>query len=214
MTNRLMEKFRHRKPADEILDLHSLDPTQTFTSIDLFSGAGGLILGLEAAGFRTRLECDLWAPAASTFRSNFPHIPFLESDVRSLDKEELLGIADLSGLDLVALMVDGVHFAGHCCVVALCIDIDGGEASPGIVEGDTENATLVTELLAGLRDRGLCVTRPILCVLDGAKALARAVKAVFDHPVIARCQLLKIRNVKRHLPDNAARVIAAMGARC
>jgi transposase-like protein len=114
---------------------------------------------------------------------------------------------DLSSLDLVVLMVDGVNFAGHCCVVAVGIDIDGVKHPLGVVEGDTENATLVTDLLVGLRDRGLDVTRPILCVLDGAKALASAIKAVFDHPVIARCQLHKIRNVKRYLPDKVARVV-------
>jgi len=32
---------------------------------------------------------------------------------------------DLSGLDLVALMVDGIRVADHCCVVALGITIDG-----------------------------------------------------------------------------------------
>jgi putative transposase len=54
--------------------------------------------------------------------------------------------ADLSGLDLVALMVDGVNFAGHCCVVAVGIDIDGVTHPLGVVEGDTENARLVTDL--------------------------------------------------------------------
>ena len=97
--------------------------------------------------------------------------------------------SDLTGLDLVALMVDGANFAGHCCVVALGIDVDGVKHPLAVVEGDTENATLVTSLMVGLRERGLDVTRPILCVLDGAKALKTAVKAVFDHPVIARCQL-------------------------
>jgi transposase-like protein len=119
---------------------------------------------------------------------------------------ELLG-QDLSGLDLVALMVDGVHFAGHCCVVALGIDIEGTKHPLAVVEGDTENATLVKELLVGLRERGLDVSRPVLCVLDGGKALASAVLAVFDHPVIARCQLHKVRNVKGYLPDTVARVV-------
>ncbi len=103
--------------------------------------------------------------------------------------------ADLTGLDLVALIVDGVNFAGHCCVVALGIDIEGAKHPLAVAEGDTENSTLVTGLLVGLRDRGLDVTRPTLCVLDGAKALASALKAVFDHPVIARCQLHKIRGL-------------------
>jgi len=43
-------------------------------------------------------------------------------------------------------------------------------------------------LISGLRERGLDVTRPILAVLDGAKALSRAVKDVFDQPLIQRCQ--------------------------
>jgi len=96
---------------------------------------------------------------------------------------------DLTDLDLVAIMIDGVHFADHLCVVALGIDIDGTKHPLALVEGSTENTTLVRGLLVGLRERGLDVTKPILAVLDGAKALAAAVKEVFDHPVIARCQL-------------------------
>ena len=96
--------------------------------------------------------------------------------------------ADLTGLDLVVVMVDGVNFARHCCVVALGIDIDGNKVPLALVEGDTENATVVKRLLVGLRDRGLDVTKPTLFVIDGSKALPPAINAVFDHPVIARCQ--------------------------
>jgi len=109
--------------------------------------------------------------------------------------------ADLSGLDLVALMIDGVHFADHLCVVALGVGIDGTKHPLALVEGSTENTTLVRGLLVGLRDRGLDVTKPILAVLDGAKALTAAVKEVFDSPVIGRCQLHKLRNVQDHLPE-------------
>jgi transposase-like protein len=109
--------------------------------------------------------------------------------------------ADLSQLDLVALMVDGVSFAEHLCVVALGIDINGTKHPLAVVEGSTENTTLVRGLLVGLRERGLDVTKPILAVLDGAKALRSAVLEVFDHPVLARCQLHKIRNVRDHLPE-------------
>jgi putative transposase len=109
--------------------------------------------------------------------------------------------ADLTGLDLVAIMIDGVHFADHLCVVALGIGIDGTKHPLAVVEGSTENTTLVRGLLVGLRDRGLDVSRPILAVLDGAKALSAAVREVFDHPVIGRCQLHKIRNVQDHLPE-------------
>jgi len=107
----------------------------------------------------------------------------------------------LDGLDLVALMVDGVHFGEHTCVVALGIDIDGVKYPLALEEGSTENATLVTDPITGLRDRGLDVTRPILAVLDGAKALSRAVRDVFDKLLIQRCQQHKIRNVIDKLPD-------------
>jgi putative transposase len=114
---------------------------------------------------------------------------------------ELLS-ADLSTLDLVAMMIDGVHFAESCCVVALRIDLQGTKHPLALVEGSTENATLTTDLLVGLRDRGLDVTKPILVVLDGSSALRKAVVDVFDRPIIARCQLHKIRNVQDKLPQH------------
>ena len=107
---------------------------------------------------------------------------------------ELLA-ADLSKLELVALMIDGLYFAEHLCVVALGIDLDGTKHPLAVVEGSTENTTLVRGLLTGLRDRGLDTTRPILAVLAGAKALVAAVTEVFDKPMIARCQLHKLRNI-------------------
>jgi putative transposase len=112
----------------------------------------------------------------------------------------------LDGLDLVAFMVDGVHFGEHTCVVALGIGIDGVKHPLAVEEGSTENATVVTDLITGLRDRGLDVTKPVLAVLDGAKALSSAVKAVFDKPVIQRCQQHKIRNVIDKLPDRLKQV--------
>lgn len=109
--------------------------------------------------------------------------------------------ADLSELDLVALMIDGVHLAKACCIVALGINIDGVKHPLALVEGSTENATLVTDLLVDLRERCLDVTRPMLVGLDGSKGLRKAILDVLDHPVIQRCQLHKIRNVKDHLPQ-------------
>ena len=101
---------------------------------------------------------------------------------------ELLA-APLGQLDLVALMIDGVHFGQHLCVVALGIGIDGTKHPLGLVEGSTENTTVVTDLLTDLRERGLDTTRPILVGIDGGKALHAGIMAVFDHPVIQRCQM-------------------------
>jgi hypothetical protein len=80
---------------------------------------------------------------------------------------------DLTGLNLVALLVDGIRVAEHTCVVTLGITIDGTKVPLALAEGATENATVVGDLPAGLRERGLAVTRPILVVIDGATAPRR-----------------------------------------
>jgi len=101
---------------------------------------------------------------------------------------ELLA-APLDGLDLVAVMIDGVHFGEHLCVVALGIGIDGVKHPLGLAEGRTENTSVVTDLLIRLRDRGLDTTRAIFVGIDDGKALRTAMVRVFEHSVIGRCQL-------------------------
>jgi putative transposase len=78
-----------------------------------------------------------------------------------------------------------------------------------LLAADLSELDLVGLMIDGLRERGLDVTRPILVVLDGAKALRRAVLDVFDRPVLARCQLHKIRNVQDRLPQKLRQVVAA-----
>jgi putative transposase len=148
-------------------------------------------VGLEPVGQQVAEKCSATSKSAVSRR-------FVAMTETAL--AELLA-ADLSGLDLVALMIDGVHFAESCCIVALGIDLEGTKHPLALVEGSTENATLVTDLLVDLRERGLDVTRPMLVGLDGSKALRKAVVDVLDYPVIQRCQLHKIRNVKDHLPQ-------------
>jgi transposase-like protein len=185
-------------------------------SYELFSGTevlGRMAMERMLAGLSTRhypaglepVGARVEQAAAATSRSAVSR-RFVAATETAL--AQLLA-ADLSLLDLVAFMVDGVHFGEHCCVVALGIDLDGIKHPLALVEGSTENATLVTDLIVGLRERGLDVTRPVLAVLDGSKALRRAVVDVFDHPVIARCQLHKIRNVRDRLPEKLRAVVTA-----
>jgi putative transposase len=122
--------------------------------------------------------------------------------------EELLS-ADLSELDVAAVMIDGVGFGEHLCVVALAIAADGTKHPIGLVEGSTENATVCTDLLADLQSRGLDCDRPILAVIDGSKALAAAVKRVFRRPLVQRCQEHKLRNVAAYLPDRQKAFVQA-----
>ena len=109
---------------------------------------------------------------------------------------------DLSELDLVAVMIDGVHFAEHLCVVALGIDIDGTQA-PARGRGGLHREHHPGQEPAGWAARAGPGHHPPDSgrVLDGAKALTAAVKEVFDQPVIGRCQLHKLRNVGDHLPE-------------
>lgn len=109
---------------------------------------------------------------------------------------------DLTGLDIKVLMVDGEHLADHLAVVALAITADGTKVPVGLWEGSTENATVVKALLADLVARGLDAGDGLLVVIDGAKALSSAVKAVFGaRAAIQRCTVHKRRNVGDHLPE-------------
>lgn len=107
----------------------------------------------------------------------------------------------LGDLDLWVVMVDGIKFRDRTVLLAMGIDRGGTKHVLGIREGTTENATVARELLAELVDRGLPADRPLLFVMDGAKALRKAIRQVFGkQAVVQRCQVHKMRNVVEHLP--------------
>lgn len=109
----------------------------------------------------------------------------------------------LEDLDVRIVMIDGKVFKKHCIVVALGIARDGKKHVLGLREGSTENGRMVTDLLTDLVDRGLSNERAVLFVIDGAKALRKAIRDVFgdDHGVVQRCQVHKLKNVLDYLPD-------------
>jgi putative transposase len=102
---------------------------------------------------------------------------------------------------LVALLLDGQSFRGEHLIVALGVDEAGEKHVLGLWHGATENSTVVRALLSDLRERGLDTESALLVVLDGAKALHKAVKEVFgERALIQRCRVHKLRNVLEHLP--------------
>ena len=108
----------------------------------------------------------------------------------------------LDALDLVGLLIDGVHVEGHCIVVALGIDTMGAKHPLGLWEGATENATVCQGLLTNLGSRGLRTDRSLLVIVDGAKALDTAVTQPFGRAaLVQRCQVHKGRNILEHLPE-------------
>jgi putative transposase len=183
----------------------------TFASDDLLTQ---VVLERMLAGVATRrhravaepVGTAIEAEAASTSRSSVSR-RFKAATASAL--EELMS-RDLSELAVAAMMIDGVLFAEHCCVVALAICTDGTKVPVGLWLGDTENKTVVTHLLADLSDRGMDASGGILFVIDGSKALAAGVRKVFgDAALVQRCTLHKRRNVTDHLPKDQQRFVDA-----
>ena len=104
--------------------------------------------------------------------------------------------------DLLVLMIDSKFFAGDCLVAAIGVDLQGKKHVLGLWHGATENATVVKGLLEDLVSRGLETERKRLIVLDGAKALRKAVTMVLgEQGLVQRCRIHKLRNVLDHLPE-------------
>jgi Transposase, Mutator family len=124
----------------------------------------------------------------------------------------------LDDVRLAVLIVDGIELKGRTNVVALGITSDGIKIPLGLWEGSTENATVATALLSDLVDRGLDVEQGVLCVLDGAKALRKAVHdELGTRTPVQRCVRHKERNVLAHLPERdrpqVKQAAACLGAR-
>ena len=113
---------------------------------------------------------------------------------------ELMG-RDLADMRLAVMMLDGIELKGRTNIVALGITTQGVKVPLGLWEGSTENATVATALLSDLVERGLDPEQGILFVLDGGKALRKAVRAVFGEVPVQRCIRHKERNVMGHLAE-------------
>jgi transposase-like protein len=107
----------------------------------------------------------------------------------------------LDDVRLAVLMIDGIVLKERTTVVALGITTDGVKIPLGLWDGSTENATVATALLSDLVDRGLDLEQGVLCVLDGSKALRKAVRDVLGPVPVQRCVRHKERNVLEHLPE-------------
>lgn len=108
----------------------------------------------------------------------------------------------LDGLDLRVVMIDGIAFRDHCVLLALGVATDGSKHGLGLWEGSTENSVVAKALLRNLIERGLPTDRALLFVIDGSKALRKAIRDVFgDLARVQRCQVHKQRNVLEHLPE-------------
>ena len=147
----------------------------------------------EPVGDEVEREC------SATSKTSVSEL-FVERSATAL--EELMA-RRLEDVRLAVMMLDGMEIAERTHVVALGITTDGVKIPLGLWEGSTENATLAKDLLADLVDRGLDPEQAILFVIDGGKALRKAIKDVFgERALVQRCQRHKERNVCDLLPEH------------
>ena len=166
------------------------------------------------AGVSTRRFADVGEPvgeeveqeASATSKTSVSEM-FVERTQTAL--EELMS-RRLDDVRLAVLMLDGMEIAERTHVVALGISTEGVKIPLGLWEGSTENATLARTLLADLVDRGLDPEQAILFVIDGSKALRRAIKDVFgERALVHRCHRHKERNVTDLLSESDRDAIRA-----
>lgn len=97
---------------------------------------------------------------------------------------------DLSGIDVLAVYLDGV-FPGkeRCVVVAMAIDVNGFKHLLDFEEGSSESAEVVTGLLDRIARRGLEVGRDrrVLVLRDGSAAIAKGVSKFWPDAVQQEC---------------------------
>ena len=153
-----------------------------------------VLYGISCRNYESAAES---VPGAIGLSSSSVSRGFVEASAAKLREMQE---RDLSGEDVVAMVVDGKTFADATMVLALGITLSGDKRFLGFVETDTENERVLRPFLLSLVERGLDISQGLLVVIDGSKGLRAAVtKAFRNRVVVARCQWHKRENVVSHL---------------
>jgi transposase-like protein len=160
-----------------------------------------MLINVSTRKFRRAVrlpEGDVPAPAGAGVSKSAASRHFVALSAARM--KEWMG-ADLSELDIMAVQIDGIHISEHLVLVAaLGIDSEGIKHPLGLIEGATEHSAVVQALIDDLIERGLDPAVPRLFIIDGSKALAKAIRCSFGrHTPIQRCQIHKARNIMERL---------------
>lgn len=181
----------------------ALESYQEFTSTDLLCEGivARMLAGLSTRRYGAGLEpvgAEVTEQASVTSKSAVSR-RFVTATAQRLTELMARRLEDRRWL---VIFLDGFGMDEHLLVGALGVSEDGTKLPVGVVEGTTENTTVCTRLVANLAERGLDASRGVLFVVDGGKALEKAIRAVFGKKaVIQRCRRHKQRNVLDHLPE-------------
>jgi putative transposase len=180
-----------------------LESYAAFTQTDLLAEGivARMLAGLSTRRYRAGLEpvgSEVEQAASGTSKSSVSR-RFVAATAERL--AELLA-RRLDDRRWLVVFLDGFGMGEHLLVGALGVTDDGAKVPLGVVEGTTENKAVCTRLVADLADRGLDASKGVLFVIDGGKALERAIRSVFGaKALIQRCRRHKERNVTDHLPE-------------
>jgi len=178
-----------------------LPSVEAFRESDPLSArvAEQIVLGVSTRGYARSLE-----PVAEELETRGASKSAASRALVDKTTEKLLAFLErpLDGVELVALLLDGIEVADKTVIIALGVTTDGTKVPLGLWAGSTENQVVAIALLQNLLERGLRVDQPLLCVIDGGKGIHKALRQVLgDRAVIQRCQVHKLRNVRDHLPE-------------
>jgi putative transposase len=194
-----------RRPRVRTADDESEVPLETYQHFADRDQLAGVVLERMLAGVSTRRYERAQEPvgedAELRTRSTSKSAVSRTFVQRTRDQLWRLMNRPLADLRLAVMMLDGIELHGYTNIVALGITTEGDKLALGLWEGSTENATVAAALLSDLVDRGLDVEQGLLFVIDGSKALRKAIRQVFGNDVpVQRCVQHKERNVLDHLP--------------
>ena len=173
------------------------------------SRLGGRMLDILMRGVSTRNYAEVLPEMAMTVGVSKSQVSrkFVEASEKSL--KELIE-RRFDDKEILIVYIDGIVFGGHHVIVAIGVDSEGYKHVLGLRDGASENATVCTALLEDLVERGVKPDRRRLFVIDGSKALRKAIDAVYGqgNPV-QRCRNHKRKNVLDHVPDSMKDTVKA-----
>ena len=204
---RLRRKGKHRKGKHPGKSTEVEIPA--YAAMQTHSRIGGRMLDILMRGVSTRNYREVLPEMAETVGVSKSQVSreFIDASEKTLKE---LAERRFDDKDILIIYIDGIVFSGHHIIVAIGVDSEGHKHVLGLRDGASENATVCTTLLEDLVERGVKPDRRRLFVIDGSKALRKAIDAVFgqENPV-QRCRNHKRKNVLDHVPDSMKDTVKA-----
>ena len=142
------------------------------TFIDLFSGAGGFLRGFLNAGFRPLFSVENWSPAIKTHKKNYPKIPIITKDIRSISDKEF---EDIKGEDSIDVVIGGPPCQGFSTI---------GSRNP-----DDERNNLILEFL-----RVVKILKPKCFVMENVRGLVSSKNGFYKKTLEERFKQMGYEN--------------------